>query len=69
MLGLIHSVGAPDRLENRTVRENPVGTTCEDGQQLELFGRQSNLIVASLNAVAIVVYEAWRQNGFAGMSS
>ena len=44
-------------------------TALPDGQRLRLPMRPGNRSLNLSNAVAVVVFEAWRQQGFAGASS
>ena len=55
VLWLIHGVSAPDGLQNGTVGKHPIRTARKKCEQIELFGGESNLNFASLDAVAIVV--------------
>ena len=55
MLGLLDRVGAPDRLQNRAMRQHAVHIVGEKGEQLELLGCQPHLFVASQHAPPVVV--------------
>ncbi len=48
---------------------NDVLTTIPDGQRLRLPMQPGNRSLNLSNAVAVVVFEAWRQQGFAGASN
>lgn len=48
---------------------NQVLQTIPDAQQLTIPMRPGNRSLNLANAVSVVVYEAWRQNGFAGADS
>lgn len=48
---------------------NDVLTTIPDGQRLRLPMQPDNRSLNLSNAVAVVVFEAWRQQGFAGASN
>jgi len=54
--------------ETRGLPED-VLTALPDGQRLRLPMRPGNRSLNLSNAVAVVVFEAWRQQGFAGASS
>lgn len=54
--------------ETRGLPED-VLTSLPDGQRLRLPMRPDNRSLNLSNAVAVVVFEAWRQQGFAGASS
>ncbi len=54
--------------ETRGLPED-VLTSIPDGQRLRLPMRPDNRSLNLSNAVAVVVFEAWRQRGFAGASS
>ena len=45
MLGLVHRMRTPDRLQDGPVGQNPAGVLNEEQEQLELFRRQPNLIL------------------------
>ena len=54
--------------ETRGLPED-VLTSLPDGQRLRLPMRPGNRSLNLSNAVAVVVFEAWRQQGFAGAAS
>ena len=55
MFGLLHGVRAPDGLEDRAMRQDAVGISRQQRQQLELLRRQANLLAGAHDAAAVVV--------------
>ena len=55
MLGLVDRVRPPDRFQDRAMRQHPPGTLREEQQQLELFRRQANLVLASHDPASIAI--------------
>ena len=51
----IDAMRAPDRREDRTVRQDSAGMRDQKRQQLELFWRESDLDLATVNAVPIEI--------------
>ena len=55
VLRLVDSVAAPDRLEDRAMRQDAVGVSGEQGQQFEFLRRETNFLAAADDAAAVVV--------------
>ena len=53
MLWLLDGVRSPDGLENRPVRQHAIVITREERQQIELFGRQTDLRIVADHAAAL----------------
>ena len=55
VLGLIDGVGAPDRREDRAMRQHAIAVVGQQRQQIELFRRQADFLAAAHHATAIEV--------------
>ena len=55
MLRVVHSVRAPDGLQNGAVREDAIRIVREQREQLEFFRRQADVGVATADAPAIKI--------------
>src|SRR4029078_1235180 len=55
VLGLIDGIGAPDRLEDRAMREPPAGVLRQEQQELELLRGQPQLVAAPRDAAVIEI--------------